>query len=65
MVRRLQSLGHIPLDALQSAPFDWERGRFHEEARKLLEGLISEYGNREATQKLIAEYRDTTSPKGK
>jgi len=65
MIRKLESLGHIPLDALQWAPFDWQQGRFLDEARKLLKGLIDVYGNRSATQKLIAEYRDTTSPPGK
>ena len=63
MIRKLDSLGHIPLDALQWAPFDWNQGRFHAEARKLLKGLIESYGNRGATQKLIAEYRDATHPK--
>ena len=63
LLRELRSLGHLHLDALSWAPFDWEAGRFHEEARRLLRGLIEAYDDRSARQKLIARYRDATDPK--
>jgi hypothetical protein len=61
MLRTLSSLGHLHLDAIQGAPFDWEAGRFHQHARRLLRGLIEAFNDRAARQKLIAEYRDATT----
>jgi hypothetical protein len=52
LLRKLQSLGRMHLDALQHAPFDWEAGRFHGEARRLLHGLIETYNDRSARQKV-------------
>ncbi len=46
---------------LEWAPFDWEKGLYVAEAKKLLAGLVQHHGEPDTCRRLLDEYRIATT----
>ena len=60
LVRELDKLEPHIFNELEWAPFDWERGKYLDEARSLLRALIESHGDRHRRREHIKEYRART-----
>lgn len=65
LVRQVNDRNPGVFNDLEWAPFDWEKGRFLDEARRLLQGLLQHHGDPDSCRRHLEEYRASTSSGGR